>query len=264
MAKSPKKLLTKNYTIDITNVDVDSRTICGYASMFNNIDSDGDLIIKGAFAKTLLENGVDSINPRIFHLYQHDVTQVLGRPSLLIEDEKGLYFETTIARTKLGDDVLQLYKEGIINEHSIGFQTVKSQTVKHPITGQLYNEILEIRLYEFSTVTFGANANTPFLGFKSQFEDPESVTEQFDKVSKMLKGEITPETTQLLTIYLNQLKTAFLELSTKAVETIDPIEISLEEVNPQDEAKELEVKKNNDLALLESFLQGYNTKNTTK
>jgi HK97 family phage prohead protease len=256
MGISTKKLLTKNFTIDITSVDVDSRTICGYASTFNNVDSDGDLIIKGAFAKTLQENGVNSANPRIFHLYQHDITQVLGRPTVLIEDEKGLYFETTIARTKLGDDVLQLYKEGIINEHSIGFQTIKSAN------RGTYNEISEVKLYEFSTVTFGANANTPFLGFKSQFSDSESISEQFDKVSKMLKGEITPETTQLLTIYLNQLKTAFLETSIKAVDTEDPIEISLEEVDPQEEIKEIEVKKNHDLALLESFFKGYNKKST--
>lgn len=256
MGNNPKTLLTKNFTIDITSVDVDSRTICGYGSTFNVKDSDGDAIIKGAFAKTLQENGPESANPRIFHLYQHDVTQVLGRPSVLIEDEKGLYFETTIARTKLGDDVLQLYKEGIINEHSIGFQTIKSAN------RGTYNEIQEVKLFEFSTVTFGANANTPFLGFKSQFEDQESITSQFDKVSKMLKGEITAETTQLLTIYLNQLKTAFLDMSTKAVDTEDPIAISLEEVDPLDQVQEIEVK-NNDLALLESFMKGYNTKNTT-
>lgn len=254
MGTNSKKLLTKNYTIDITSVDVESRTICGYASTFNTVDSDGDLIVKGAFAKTLQENGVDSANPRIFHLYQHDITQVLGRPSVLIEDEKGLYFETTIANTRLGDDVLALYKEGIINEHSIGFQTIKSAN-----RGS-YNEIQEVKLYEFSTVTFGANANTPFLGFKSQFVDQESITIQFDKVAKMLKGEITPETATLLTIYLNQLKSAFLELSTEAVEAEDPINISLEEVNPLDEAKEIEVKTNHDLDLLESFFKGYNKK----
>ena len=163
-----------------------------------------------------MENGPDSGNPRIFHLYQHDITQLLGRPSKLVEDEKGLYFETTIANTSLGNDVLALYKEGVINEHSIGFQTIKSAN-----RGS-YNEIQEVKLFEYSTVTFGANANTPFLGFKSQFENQESITSQFDKVSKMLKDELAPETTQLLNIYLNQLKTEFLDLSTKAVEAIDP------------------------------------------
>jgi HK97 family phage prohead protease len=253
-----KKLVTKNFNVEVSNVDVDSRIISGLAACFNNVDSDGDLIVKGAFAKTLMENGVDSLNPRIFHLYQHDITKVLGRPTVLKEDDRGLYFETKIANTSLGDDVLNLYKEGIINEHSIGFQTVKSAN-----RGS-YNEIQEVKLYEFSTVTFGANANTPFLGFKSQFDNEESITEQFEKVSKMLKGDITPETTQLLNIYLNQIKTAFLELSTKSVEAIDPLEDSQPEVNPIDEPV-IEVKSNEleleakQLELIKAFMSGYKT-----
>lgn len=245
-----KQLITKNFNVEISNVDVESRIISGYASAFNSIDADGDLIAKGAFAKTLLENGVDSLNPRIFHLYQHDITKVLGRPSVLKEDDRGLYFETKIANTSLGDDVLNLYKEGIINEHSIGFQTVKSAN------RGTYNEIQEVKLFEFSTVTFGANANTPFLGFKSQFETPESITNQFEKVSKMLKGEMTPETTQLLNIYLNQIKTAFLELTTKAVEEPNPLQDSLDNKNPLDQDQVIEVK-NNDLELINAFMQGY-------
>jgi len=187
-----KNLQVKNFSTTISNVDIDSRTICGYASTWDVIDQDNDKIVKGAFSKSLRENGVDSLSPRIFHLYQHDITQLLGRPSVLREDEVGLYFETKIANTQLGNDVLNLYKEGIINEHSIGFQTVKQAN-----RGS-FNEIQEVKLYEFSTVTFGSNANTPFLGFKSQFESETSINEQFDKVGKMLKGEITPETASLL------------------------------------------------------------------
>ena len=247
-----KQYNTKSFTNNI-NVDLDSRIISGYASAFNSIDSDNDLIVKGAFAKTLNENGVESLKPRIFHLYQHDVTQVLGRPTVLKEDDYGLYFETQIANTALGNDVLSLYKEGVLNEHSIGFKTIKSTN------RGTYNEIQEVKLFEFSTVTFGANANTPFLGFKSQFENEEEITKQFDKVEKMLKGEITPETTALLSIYLNQLKTTFLDLSVKSVEQPDPIQISLETKDPIDEVNEIEVKKANDAELIKAFMQGYKT-----
>jgi len=246
-----KQYNTKSFTGTNINVDSDSRIISGYAAAFNNVDSDGDLIVKGAFSKSLNENGVESLKPRIFHLYQHDVTQVLGRPIILKEDDYGLYFETKIANTQLGNDVLNLYKEGVLNEHSIGFKTIKSTNRGN------YNEIQEVKLFEFSSVTFGANAATPFLGFKSQFEDSESITQQFDKVEKMLKGEVTPETTALLSIYLNQLKTTFLDLSTKSVEQPDPIQISLETKNPIDEANELEVKRANDLELVKALMRGY-------
>lgn len=248
-----KQYNTKSFTANNIQVDSNSRIISGYAAAFNNIDSDGDLIVKGAFSKSLNENGVESLKPRIFHLYQHDVTQVLGRPIILKEDDYGLYFETKIANTQLGNDVLNLYKEGVLNEHSIGFKTIKSTNRGN------YNEIQEVKLFEFSSVTFGANAATPFLGFKSQFEDTESITQQFDKVEKMLKGEVTPETTALLSIYLNQLKTTFLDLSQKSVEQSDPIEISLETKNPIDEANELEVKRANDLELVKALMRGYKT-----
>lgn len=242
---------TKNFTNDI-NVNVESRTISGYAAAFNNVDSDGDLIVKGAFSKSLQENGVNSLKPRIFHLYQHDVTKLLGRPIELKEDDFGLFFTTTIANTALGDDVLNLYREGVINEHSIGFKTIKS------VNRGSYREIQEVKLFEFSSVTFGANANTPFLGFKSQFETTEGITTQFDKVEKMLKGDFTPETTALLSIYLNQLKTAFIDLSTKeSVETIDPLQDSQPEVNPIVEENLNEIKKAQDLELIKAFKQGY-------
>ena len=250
-----KQYSTKSLQIENINVDLQSRIVSGYASTFDVIDNDGDLIVKGAFTKSLKENGVESSNPRIFHLYQHDVTQVLGRPIVLKEDAKGLYFETKIANTRLGDDVLSLYEEGVINEHSIGFQTIKSTN-----RGS-YREIQEVKLFEFSTVTFGANSNTPFLGFKSQFENLETITEQFSKVEKMLKGELTPETTALLNIYLNQLKSSFLELSTKSVEALNPSEDSLNDVDPIDEARELEAKKAKDLELVEAFRNAYYTKN---
>jgi len=241
---------TKNFS-DSINVDLDSRIISGYASAFNSLDSDSDIIVKGAFSKTLKENGVDSSNPRIFHLYQHDVTQVLGRPTVLKEDDYGLYFETKIANTALGNDVLSLYKEGVLNEHSIGFRTIKS------VNRGNYNEIQEVKLFEFSSVTFGANANTPFLGFKSRFETAESIAEQFEKVEKMLKGDMSPETTALLSIYLNQLKATFIDLSQKSVDTLNPLEDSLNEVNPIDEAKQMEAKKANDEKLIKALVRGY-------
>ncbi|RYE16678.1 MAG: hypothetical protein EOP45_17080, partial [Sphingobacteriaceae bacterium] len=148
------------------------------------------------------------------------------------------------------------YKEGVLNEHSIGFKTIKS------VNRGNYREIQEVKLFEFSSVTFGANANTPFLGFKSQFETPEDIAQQFDKVEKMLKGEITPETTALLSIYLNQLKTTFLDLTIKeSVETIDPSEDSQPEVDPIVEEQKDELKSAD---LIQALRQGYNMSNAHK
>ena len=248
-----KKLQHKSYEFSDLTVDSESRTISGYASVFNVVDSDGDLITQGAFAKSLNENGVDSVKPRILHLYQHNPVQLLGRPSVLREDSKGLYFETTIAKTALGDEVLELYRNGTIKEHSIGFQTVKSSNKGS------YNEISEVKLYEFSSVTWGANEHAQFTGFKSQFTS-DSIIENCDKMIKLLKSEAPSDSNNLLNIFLNQIKTTHLNLSEKSVtEQSDPLQDSPDTDNPIVIEPVIEVK-NNDAELISAFFKGYNTK----
>lgn len=193
-----KNLLTyKAHSPEVKDVDVSGRTVTGYFSKFGTVDADGDMIVKGAFTKTIQENGSMGKN-RIVHLYQHDVNKVLGKPHVLKEDDYGLYFETKFADVSYAKDVLKLYEAGVINEHSIGFQIVKGDTQEG------YYQINEVKLYEGSTVTFGANEDTPFLGFKGQFDKANGYIK---KCQKLLKdGDLTDETFYLLEYQLKQLE----------------------------------------------------------
>ena len=65
-------------TLGIKDVDGKKGIVTGYASDFDSLDSDGDVIKKGAFAKTLSLNGPKSQKPRIKHLLNHNATQPLG------------------------------------------------------------------------------------------------------------------------------------------------------------------------------------------
>lgn len=139
--------------------EVNGRIITGYLSSFGNIDSDNDIMAKGSFAKSIAERKND-----IFFLNQHNWQQPLAKFKVLMEDEKGLYFESEpIANTSYGNDVIELYKSGIVAEHSVGFQTVKSEYDQK----SNIRTIQEVKLYEGSAVTLGANSDTPFLGIKS-------------------------------------------------------------------------------------------------
>jgi HK97 family phage prohead protease len=129
----------------IKDVDTVTGTVKGYFSVFGNIDSDGDMITPGAFKRTLQHNA-----GRIKHLWQHDTKFPLAIPKLE-EDAFGLAFESVISKTSYGRDVLQLYLDGVIGEHSIGFQTVQKSQRKG------YTEISEVKLWEGSSVTFGSN-----------------------------------------------------------------------------------------------------------
>lgn len=152
----------------IKDVDMKSRVISGYFSRFGNVDHDQDMIVHGAFTKTIKERGQEGTN-EIVHLTDHwmSTDNLLGKPKLF-ELRDGGYFETRVSETQKGNDILTLYRDGVINQHSFGFKTIKSEDKKG------YREIQEVKIFEISTVVLGANPNTPFTGFKSlQLEEME-------------------------------------------------------------------------------------------
>ena len=193
-----RSLFEQKNTGAIKDIDIKSRIVTGYLSAFGNVDSDNDIIEKGAFTKSINERFND-----IFYLQQHDWSRPLGKFTKLEEDEKGLYFEGEIINTSFGEDQLKLYEAGIVKEHSIGFIAVKSEK------GSNARIIKEVKLYEGSAVTLGANSNTPFLGFKS------SVNEVKDLYKKILKahkdGSFTDETHGLFEIALKQFEAQIIE-----------------------------------------------------
>jgi HK97 family phage prohead protease len=156
-----KSLIDQKYT-----VTEGSRTVSGYLSIFNVVDSDSDMIIKGAFAKSITERGPDSDTHRkIAFLWQHDMKQPLGKMTVLKEDNIGLYFEAKLDDIPEADRALTQLLSGTLDNFSIGFQYVWDKME--------YDEEMEafickeINLFEGSVVTLGANEYTFFDGMKS-------------------------------------------------------------------------------------------------
>jgi HK97 family phage prohead protease len=166
----------------VVDVDTKSRKVTGYFASFNTVDSYRDMIHRGAFSKSINEYGKQG-KDLIFHLYQHNQDQVLGKPDLLEERDLGLYFESTVVDTTLGLDVIKLYEAGVLSQHSIGFSYIQDK-IKYDEQNDLYN-IYEVKLMEGSTVTWGANENTPFTGFKTK---QEAQDRYFDEVRSCLKA----------------------------------------------------------------------------
>lgn len=135
---------------------IDDNTFEGYASYFNNIDSYGDIIVSGAFTKTIQEN-----RNRIKILWQHDTNEPIGVPQVMAEDSQGLYVKGKISMTDTGKKAMILMRDGVITEMSIGYDVIKEEY-------QGNKRILkEIRLWEFSPVTFGANDKAKITNAKS-------------------------------------------------------------------------------------------------
>src|SRR5689334_429049 len=122
-----KELGCEVKTSNIAFKDIDSTKgiVVGYFSAFNNKDSDGDIILPGSFAKSIKERGPKSAKPRIKHLLDHDKRKAVAVIQELDEDEIGLKYESKAGRHTDGQDWLKMCEDGIVTEHSIGFETIK-------------------------------------------------------------------------------------------------------------------------------------------
>lgn len=194
-----KYFQTLDLKAEIKDVDMSKRTVTGYFSKFGNVDSDNDIIVAGAFARTIRENGVNGKN-RIKHLKNHNPNQMIGRLTELKEDAVGLYFESVISTNSHGKDALIEYQEGLLTEHSIGFITLQSDQTDDGV--QL---IKEVKLFEGSAVTWGANENTPVLDIKSM--NYTQLANELDSVVKYCKvGELSDELLSSVEIKIRQIQ----------------------------------------------------------
>jgi HK97 family phage prohead protease len=148
-------------------VDEDSRTISGYLSIFNVVDSDGDFIIRGAYAKSIRERGPGSSTHRkIAFLWQHDMKDPIASITVLKEDAVGLYFEAVLdIGVENADRALIQLKSGTLDQFSVGYQYVW-EMMEYDDDLQAFI-CKEINLFEGSVVTLGANEFTFFDGMKS-------------------------------------------------------------------------------------------------
>jgi HK97 family phage prohead protease len=152
----------KALKFDDSDVNLANRTFMGYASTFGNVDEVGDIIEQGAFKKSIKERGPSGSN-QIKVLWQH--AEPLGIPVKMHEDENGLYVEGKVSKTRLGDEALELMKDGVVDKMSIGFSIPKGKMHYDDMTG--VRRIKEVKLFEFSPVTFPANEQASITGMKS-------------------------------------------------------------------------------------------------
>lgn len=148
----------KNYAIDDNEVDLDERTFAGYASAFEE-DSVGDIIHQGAFVKSITEAFPAG---RIKVLWQH--SEPLGMPVEMREDSYGLFVKGKVSKTRLGDEALELMRDGVIDRMSIGFMIPQGKS-DYDEDGKRH--IREVKLMEFSPVTFPANEAAIITGVKN-------------------------------------------------------------------------------------------------
>jgi HK97 family phage prohead protease len=213
----------------VKQVDSSTRVVTGYYASFGTVDAEREEFAPGAFEDTIRRRGPDGSN-RIKHLWQHDPFTPIGTPEVLREDERGLYFETRIVDTQAGTDALKLYEEGVINEHSVGFNRVDQEPREDGTT-----LITEVQLWEGSSVTWGANPRTPATGLKGAFAS-DAFASDADASASCRASDVAASSGQVFTIEaLAQKQQAMRKVLARGLsdEMVGAIEIGMKQVEEQ-------------------------------
>jgi HK97 family phage prohead protease len=176
-------MLTKHFAFEVKELS-DSGRFEGWASVYGNKDEQGDIVMPGAFAKSLQRQ------PSVPILYQHNTREPIGLGNLTDAPE-GLKIDgNLVLDVPEAKKAYSLMRAGVLKGLSIGYRI--------PEGGSRYDamekaeRLTEIDLHEVSVVTFAANRLASITGVK----DRAAITtirefEEFLRDSGFSKSEAT-------------------------------------------------------------------------
>lgn len=148
-------------------------TFEGYAAVFGNLDSYGDVIQKGAFKETLRDWKRSKRLPPMLH--QHaggffggaDDLLPIGKWTSMVEDDTGLLAEGKLINldTERGKGIYGAMKEGVLDGISIGYVAKEWALGTKPEEPR--RTLKKIQLVEASIVTLPANDKARVSAVKS-------------------------------------------------------------------------------------------------
>jgi HK97 family phage prohead protease len=155
------RIVTKAELID-PQVNMSAREIVGYASTFGNVDSYGDMVMPGAFTKTLAEQMPKGL---IGYFWWHDYP--IGVLSKAEQNATGLLTVGRIVNTRDGDEALEMVKAGVAQYMSFAGEIIDSGKSK-ALDGSVVRELRQIRLREVGPCPWPVNESAQILAVKSR------------------------------------------------------------------------------------------------
>lgn len=161
-------------------VDEQQGIIEAYVSIFGNVDSYGDIVVKGAFADSLAK-----YFPRYPKgVWAHDWTQPIAKTLEAKEDERGLYIKAQLLLDiQKAKEAYILIKEGVVTDFSFGYEVEDFQMDFE----QGVRYLKKLTIYEWSPVLVGANSSATLVGVKSDGQVIEEEIEE--KAGRVLSEE---------------------------------------------------------------------------
>jgi HK97 family phage prohead protease len=158
-------------------IDHGARTLEAYASVFNVVDRQGDVVLPGAFSASLAGKKPADI---LAYLAHRTDRLPVGRPLAIAEDPFGLRVTTRVFRSQAGDDLLATAKElmeaGGSLGLSIGYRTVDHEW-GHSDGGMPIRRLKAVDLREYSFLGSPALAANPYATVTAVKQTPRTMDE---------------------------------------------------------------------------------------
>lgn len=129
---------------------VSGREFTGYGSVFGNVDYGGDVVLPGAFRRSLKEHAAAGTLPAMF--WMHKADEVPGVWLEMREDKAGLAVRGEVLDTSLGRDVRTLLEKKAVRGLSIGYRPVETDWRDDGV-----RLLKEVELFEVSIVSLAMN-----------------------------------------------------------------------------------------------------------
>lgn len=160
-----------NRPFEVKSISADG-TFSGYGSVFGELDSYRDIMLPGAFTKSLQADFVAK-NRSVPMLWQHDARTPIGVYPTIQEDKVGLFLEGQVnMKVQQGREAHALMEQGALTGLSIGYNTITEEWDEENNLRKLH----EVQLWEVSPVTFPAGDSARVASVKS-IEDLATLSE---------------------------------------------------------------------------------------
>ena len=144
----------------------------GYASVFDNKDSYGDIVRKGAFLDSLSEwEKAGAVIPALWGHDMQDPFSNVGEVLTAEEDDHGLKVHVRFdLENPKAKQVYRLVKGRRVSQMSFAYDVLEGSYIESKDDDgkdDSYYELRKLKLYEVSVVPIGANQETEILGVKA-------------------------------------------------------------------------------------------------
>lgn len=171
---------------DILSFDEEAGTVEAVFSVFNEVDSDGDVVLPKSIRSGYGDKGVAMV-------WGHDWKNIIGKGKIIQDDDKAVFKGSFNLNTNAGKEAYETVKAmSDLQQWSFGFEVLDSEVGMFQKDGGEEKEVRylkDLKVWEVSPVMVGANQNTGTVMLKNLEENDNELVEQNEAGVETLDNE---------------------------------------------------------------------------